>query len=317
MPSMTRLVLFSLAVSSLQRAAADEAHDVVTRAIQAHGGEARLAKTTRGRVQAKVDGFFGQGGSVKATWEEVFDLPERYRRTLDGTNAGIPFHQEFGVNGKRGWMRQGQGAPQEFPVAEPLPLGDHWHAVLAQLLLLCDKDARLTYLGEERQGDRTLLGVRVVSPQTQASVYFDKSTGLLARARRPLPNMTPGRETVGETIYDDYRDIGGVKYPMHMKATNRDTYSLNIVVSAIEFLDKIDDRSFAKPEAPRAAQENAASGGPEERKETEDVSVPASEPSPRWDHRLIAATLGAGAFIAVVWLIAHNSRKRERPTLPQ
>jgi hypothetical protein len=316
MPSMTRLVLISLAVFSLPRAAADEAREVVTKAIQAHGGEARLARTTRGRVKAKVDGFFGARGSVKATWEEVFDLPQRYRRTLDGTNAGMPFHEENGVNGKRGWMRQGQGTPQDVLVAEPLPLGDHWHAVLAQLLLLRDKDARLTYLGEEQQGGRTLLGVRVGSPQTQANVYFDKSTGLLARARRPLPNMTPGREMIGETIYDDYRDVGGVKYPMHMRAMNGDTFSLNIVVTALEFLDKIDDASFTKPEAPRPAQENAESGG-QEGKDAEAASIPAAEPPPRWDHRLIAATLVTGAFIAVVWLIARNSRKRERPTLPQ
>jgi hypothetical protein len=316
MPSMIRLALFSLAVISLQRAAADEAHDVVTKAIQAHGGEAQLARTTRGRVKARVDGFFGARGSVKATWEEVFDLPQRYRRTLDGTNAGMPFHEENGVNGKRGWMRQGQGTPQDVLVAEPLPLGDHWHAVLAQLLLLRDKDARLSYLGEEQQGGRTILGVRVVSPQCQANVYFDKSTGLLARARRPLPNMTPGREMIGETIYDDYREVSGVKYPMHMKATNGDTFSLNIVVTALEFLDKIDDSSFAKPEAPPSARENAASSGQEE-KETEGDSVPATEPPPRWDYRLIAATLGAGALVAVVWLFAHNSRKKERPTLPQ
>lgn len=312
---MTRLVLLSLAVFSLSRAAADEARDVVTRAIQVHGGETRLAKTTRGRVKAKVDGFFGARGSVRATWEEVFDLPQRYRRSIDGTSAGVPFHEEYGVNGKRGWMRQGQGVPQDVPVAEPLPLGDHWHAVLAQLLLLRDKDARLTFLDEEQQGGRTLLGVRVDSPQCQANVYFDKSTGLLARARRPLPNMTPGREMIGETIYDDYRDVGSVKYPMHMKATNGNTFSLNIIVTALELLDKIDDSSFAKPETPPPERVNAASRGQE--KETEGDTVSATEPPPRWDRRLIAATLGAGAFIAVVWLIAHNSRKRERPTLPQ
>jgi hypothetical protein len=316
MRSIFRTICVLLTLSWPAGASADEARDVVARAIEAHGGEARLAPTTRGRVQAKVDGFLGPGAAVKVTWDEVFDLPARFRRTLDGTNAGVPFHMEYGVNGKVGWMRQGQGPAQEFPMPQPLPLSEHWHAVLVQLLHLRDKDARLTYLGEEQQGGRTLLGVRVQSSQIEANVYFDKSTRLLARSRRPLPNLLAGREVLGETLYEDYRDVNGVKYPMHMKSSNGDTYSFNITVSSIEFLDKIEERTFAKPEAPHPADAAASPDKPRAVESESEGATPTASSEPRWDRRLIAATLGMGAVVGVVWLIVRASRQRDKPAPP-
>jgi hypothetical protein len=316
MLSLCRTTLFLLTLLGTACVRADEARDVVARAIEAHGGESRLARTTTGHVRASVDGSLAPGGSFKVTWDEFFDLPRRYRRTLDGTNAGMPFHLEYGVNGKQGWVRQGEGQPQESPVLQPVPLGEHWHSVLLQLLHLLDKDTRLTYLGEEQQGGRTLLGVRAQSPQTQANVYFDKSTQLLARARRPLPNLLAGREMIGETTYEDYHDLSRVKYPMHMKASSGDTYSLNITVASIEFLDKIEERTFAKPEVSRPVNGGASPVQPHgDAKASEEA--PISSPSEaRWDQRLIVATLGMGALVGVVWLIVRTSRHREKPTHP-
>src|SRR6185437_15648414 len=114
-----------------------------------------------------------------------------------------------------------------------------WYAVLAQLPRLRSKEVKLTALGEERRDGRLLAGIQVVSPQVMADLYFDKSTGLLARARQQLPNLMGGQQTRGETLYDDYREVSGIRYPMRIKISNGDINSMNITVSSIEFLDKI------------------------------------------------------------------------------
>ncbi len=153
------------------------------KAIEAHGGEARIARTKIGRLKATVEGSFAGAGAFKATWEETFDLPRRYRRVMEGSEAGQPFHREFAANETEGWMRLGQKAPQVFPVSETLPLEQHWHAVLMRLVLLKNKDTRLTALPEAQRDGRSLAGIRAASPRGEAELYFDKSTGLLARAR--------------------------------------------------------------------------------------------------------------------------------------
>ncbi len=317
MPSVqTKIVLGCLLLLLGGRAAADEARRLLDRAIQAHGGEERLSKTKIGRLTAKVDGASVGSGTFKVTWEEVFDLPRRYKRTIDGEFGGQTFHREITVNGPKGWFRQGQAAPQPFAVTDPLAIEQHWHAVLAQLLLLRNKDNRFTLLGEEQQGGRSLVGIQVSGAQGKANLYFDKSTGLLARARRPMPNLLAGGEMIGETVYEDYREVGGVQYPMHLRSSNRDSSILNIRISSVEFLDKLDARVFAKPEATHAPQGALADKPPERGTETarEGPAEPNAERPTRWDTWLIAATLGGGAIIGAVWFFVRVSRRRSQQT---
>src|SRR5262245_16357561 len=59
---------------------ADRSRSVLSKAIAAHGGEAKLAKSRRGRVAGT--GKMPKGHFiVRYTWEEYFDLPDRYKRS--------------------------------------------------------------------------------------------------------------------------------------------------------------------------------------------------------------------------------------------
>jgi hypothetical protein len=285
---------------------ADEPRAVLDRAIEAHGGEARLAKTKVGRLKAKVEEAGPGTGSRQATWEEVFDLPGRYRQTMEEVGRGEASLLEYVVVGRKGWQRQGQGAPQDFPVVEA-PAEEHWNAFLLQLLRLRGKDVKLTALGEERRDGRALTGIRAVSPTGTLDLYFDTATGLLARARLPLPNFLPGREAASEATYEDYRDVGGVRYPMHVKVTAGAGQYRDIVLTSLEFLDKIDDSAFAKPFVPPPPEAGAA---PDTRPE-DGATAPDAERLPRWDVRLVVATLTAGGVVGAVWLFVRASRRRK------
>lgn len=133
-------------------------------------------------------------------------------------------------------------------------------------------------------------------------MYFDRATGLLARAVRPVPGLA--EVNIAENIYDDYQQIQGVQYPMHSKAANP-KFSLDIKIASIEFLDKIDPGEFAKPVDADAPQTASSPEAPVE---------PSAETPARWDIRLIVATLAVGAFMAVVWLLVRGSKTRQPRT---
>jgi hypothetical protein len=320
MPSVpAKVVLGWLILLLSARAGAEEPRAVLERAIRAHGGEARIARTKIGRIQAKVTGNFGPGGKLDATWEEIFDLPNRFRRTIEGQYGGKSIHWEFVVNGMVGWNREGEGAPQEFPVQEPVPPEGHWHTALLQLVALQDKEFRLTPLADQSKDGRTLVGIRVASPRGEAELYFDKSTNLLARARQPLPNVLPGRVMIGEISYEDYREVGGVRYPMHMRFSNGDTFTPDFQLTAVEFLDKIDDSAFAKPKVARPSQPASPPekrAGQEGTSQAKDTGGAGAETPASWDIRLIAATLGAGAIVGAVWLFVRVYRRRKQEMPP-
>ena len=311
MPSaVLKITLVCLFFFVMGRAWADEARVVLERAIRAHGGADKLERTKRGQLKAKVEGRY-LGGVSQVTWEEKFDLPRRFRRSVEGTIGGGAFSMEYVVDGTRRWGRQGQLPAQPLPkLDEPIPLERHWYAIPAQLLLLRGKDTELKFLGEEMKHGRRLAAISAQTRRATGDLYFDRATGLLARSVSPMPDFVSNKETpdkIGEYVYDDYKETQGVQYPMHIKAASPGS-SLDIKIVSLEFLDKIDDGDFAKPVEAAAPQ----TPSPPEQPDSSSDETPV-----RWDMRLVVATLAVGTFMAVVWLLVRGSKTRKQETPPQ
>lgn len=280
-------------------ALAEEPRAILDRAIQAHGGAGLLERTKKGHLKAKSEGH-QSNAPFKVEIEEWFDLPSRYRETSDGSRNGAPYHGEKLVIGKEGWIREGTGPMRPITVPDPF-VAQHWHAKLASLLLLRDKGVQFRPLPDETKGGHTLVGFHATSLQVADDFLFDKSTGLLGKTLKTMPNPLGGQAVIEEASYDDYRDIQGIHYPMRFKIATGKTYSATITLSNIEFSDKIDESIFIKPQMPA-------------------VDEPASEhsektPLPR-DRMLIVATVGAGVVVGAVWFIVRASKRGKRETPP-
>ncbi len=319
------LIVLIAPLSFADRAAAEDARALLDRAIAAHGGADRLNKTRKGRLKAKMDGA-DRGVPFQVTWEETFDLPQRYRRTIDRTLRDATHHLEYVIDGKKGWLREEKEPARDLPGDEetpagrywktvldrqPLPLTWHWQAVLAQLPQLRGKETQLTSVADEIKDGRVLAGFKAVSPQIASTFYFDKTTGLLARALWALPTLMPGDEVTSETIYEDYRDVQGVLYPMRIRAGVGKIYSITTTVTSFELLDRVDRTVFAKPPSPAADKQppRPEREKPKSRPEPEPTVAVETEPPARWDARLIAATVGVGFFVAAVWIYVRVGRK--------
>lgn len=289
-------VFVSLFVLLAGAASAEEPRAILDRAIQAHGGAARLERTKKGHLKAKSEGTQSDV-SFKVEIEEWFDLPNRYSRTIDAGSKDAPTHFEEVYIGKECWIRKGNGPAQ---LHQPLPVLQNWYAILALLLSLRDKNVQLKPLPDETKDGRTFAGFHALSPQGSGDFIFDKSTGLLAKTRQIRPNSLGGQEMIAEASYDDYHDIQGIHYPMRFKTISGKTDSTTVTISAIEFGDKIDENVFQKPWLP-ARDRQAFS------ENIEKTLVPR-------DRMLIIATVGAGVIVGAVWFIVRASKRGKRET---
>jgi hypothetical protein len=293
-------------------ASAEDARVILDRAIQAHGGAAQLERTKKGHLKGKLE-TRKSDSSREDKIEEWFDLPARIKRIVDTETNGTLAHVEYLFIGKEGWKREGTRPVQYYPIPQwLLAEQQQWYAVLAVLLLVRGKDAELTSLPEETKDGRTLAGIHAVHSQRPVDLYFDKSTGLLQRLKVITLNDQDGEEEIDEILYDDYRDIQGINYPMRVNVAARN-YSSTIRLSSIEFFDKLDDSVFAKLQTP------AKEGTVEETVVRKPSSQPTAESNGKAPEQrnqvLIVVTIVAGVIIGAVWFIVRAS-KRGKQELP-
>ncbi len=278
-------------------ASAEEPRAILDRAIQAHGGAARLELTKKGHLKATIEEH-RFNNAIKLQIEEWFDLPNRYSRTIDRTSDDPPTHLQEIYTGKERWIREGTQPPRLD--RQPPPGLQEWYAILALLLSLRDKDVQLKSIPNETTDDRVLVGFHITFSKVMGGdFFFDKSSGLLSRTRQLVKNFVIPQEVKMEKFYEDYREIQGIHYPMRFRSVAGQEYSNIVTLSSIEFGNRFDEGVFTMPQTPAMER---PTGGEEQ------------SPGSR-DNKLIIATVGAGVVVGAVWFIVRASKrgKREKP----
>lgn len=220
--------------------------DVLDKAIQAHGGRDAVMKTLIGKVQARATFRVPPQIDSAITWDESFDLPRRYRRTIKGVLNEAPFTMAFAVTNKGGWSRTNAGEILEFPPAE-ISLYTCWNAMLATLPSLQKDAANLKTIGSRRVGNIEAVGIQLSLNGDSTTLYFDRDSGRLARADNRIPHAVTRQMVDAEIVFGDYKDVSGVQFPMRITTSAAGETILDLRIMEIQWLDKIDDSVFDKP----------------------------------------------------------------------
>lgn len=119
------------------------------------------------------------------------------------------------VNGSVGWISDNKGS-RELSAAEVEQLKRN--ALLYAAVKMVEQPAQMTVLGLEKLGDRDAYVVSVTArPQTTTKYFFDAQTGLLLRKLTTTSTLlAPLPEQID---YEDYRDVGGVKFPFTIRTS--------------------------------------------------------------------------------------------------
>jgi hypothetical protein len=233
--------------------AASVSHDeetpraIVQAAIKAHGGEANIARTLTGKVFAKVRMRAARGAEAVVSWEETFELPRRYHRRIKGQASGKDFSMEYAITDGSGWIRRNGGDLEDYR-GEKAPLSRSWLATLALLPACLADGVELTPGSSEKVGGREAVGVRVSGEDANAVLFFDRSSHLLLKSKKRMPNPVSRKEVEGELLYGDYKEVSGVQYPHRITASAEGEKILEVEITKVEFLKKVEDRLFDWPE---------------------------------------------------------------------
>ena len=237
------LILASVALigSLASPASAQSIDEIVARHMAARGGSERWQAIRSLRMIGRA--FAGPGREALVTRE--IKRPGRVRTefTFQGL-TGV-----YAYDGKRGW----QVSPLT-GVLDPQALEPENAQVAAEQADLegalaggARKGYTLALIGPETIAGREALHIRV-TPKTgpPQDHYLDAETYLLVRTE--ATRQVRGRTTLLETVYGDYRSVGGAVFAHSIDIGARGRPDrVHIVVESIEVNPSIDDKRFRMP----------------------------------------------------------------------
>jgi hypothetical protein len=220
----------------------DAARPVIDKAINAAGGEEKLAKA-KAQTWKEKGTFYGMGAGLPYTGTYALQWPDRFRMDIQDVFIIV-------LNGDKGWMRN-QGGTQEL-TGEQLAEQKHRHYAgwVSTVLPLKDPAFTLSPLAETKVGDKAADGVKVSrKDQRDVKLYFDKGTGLLCKNEYRIKDESQGgKEVTMESFFSDYKDVDGVKIPMKIVVKRDGDQYVEAENTDVKLADKLDDSVFAKPD---------------------------------------------------------------------
>jgi hypothetical protein len=216
-------------------ARAQTVKDVLARSIAARGGIAKLRSVATRRGIGRI--ALGVGNE----WPFTVELKRPSSMRMEIELPGAKLVRVF--DGRRGWQK----APQAIN-AEPLT-ADDLHNIANEADfdgVLVDTTAKGTaaLLGKEQVGGRDAYKVQVTLVSGDV-YYYDIDSASYLPIHWEGSRQINGKPVVFETDFNDYRDVGGVKYPFEVVSWMKgNATKQKILYEKIEVNMPIDDARF-------------------------------------------------------------------------
>jgi hypothetical protein len=236
-----------LAAGPPARAADPDPAAVIARAIEAKGGAAKLEKYKASTATFKGK-FSGFGPVIDTAGTLRTMAPDKLHLVSKSKSGGAESTFVQVLNGDKGWWDL-NGNPTELDTDMMAEAREQLHAgAVAELRGLTGKGVKLAPLAGAKVGEKNALGVRVAcAGHRDVDLYFDKDTGLLLKRETKGKDPTTGAEYAATTLYDDYKEVGGLMLP-HKVDERHDGKPYNrLRFTEIKLEEKLPDGAFAKP----------------------------------------------------------------------
>lgn len=242
------LVIAVLALVCPLTRADDEARKVLDKAAKAHGGADKIGKLKDKSVQqsGKLTIAAMNADAKMLTYTDM----KRFKHVIELSINGMDLKQEIGYDGKEFWVAINGKVMTTLTKDEELePIREALYSEQAVgKAMLGDKSIEASLIGEGKANDKPAIGVRLSSKgHKDVSVWFDKETGLMAKIESRGVDFGSGQETAEERIIKGYQTVDGYKRPSKVEVLRDGKTVVEIEITEMKFVDKLDDSTFAKP----------------------------------------------------------------------
>ncbi len=234
-------IVLVLACVNLVRAGEDDARGIVNKAIEAIGGEAKLAK--HNAVTFKEKGtYYGMGEGFPFIGIYAVQWPSQFRMEIEGVFTIV-------LDGDKGWVMSGGDTKEMSKEQITTQLNDHRAAWMSTLLPLKDKAFTLKTLKDAKVGKHE---TRVVEAKRKdfpmMKFYFDKASNLLVKMEHKTKAAEMEfKEVTADTVFSDYRVVDGVKVAHKMVMHRDGKLFVEAEVTEMNAAGKLDAKMFAMP----------------------------------------------------------------------
>ena len=251
---MSRLVTGTLAMSFLAifggvASAADGPKDILIKAIKAHGGEEVLTKylasQSKNKGKLTLDGI----GEVEFTQETAVMMPDKFKETLEVTVMGQKVNVVTLVSGdKISIERNGMDVPISDQVKAAMKEAQHRIKVARMVAPVKEKGYELSAAGEIKVEDKLAVGVRVSAKgYKDVTLYFDKTTGLLAKFEGQTVDASTGNDIMEERFVLEYQKNNlGIPSPKKILVKRDGKTFMEAEITEPKMLEKLEDSVFSK-----------------------------------------------------------------------
>ena len=229
-----------------------EAQAILDKAIKALGGQEKLAKLTSFVETAKCKSFPPDATPTEYSRTISCRFPDLWcRQTETHERKGT----RYVLNGEQGWFYV-EDDLYEFTKEQVERRREIWRdeLIVWQFLFFKDTNYKLSPLGASKVGDQAAVGVKASRKRVpDLKLYFDRDTGLLLKREREEAEPTPPGEKppppiIEEILYENYKEVGGIKYPTKTTALiNKEKISEG-EITEFKIVERFDEKTFAKPE---------------------------------------------------------------------
>jgi hypothetical protein len=223
--------------------ASDDPQVIVDRVIQAYGGPEKCTRWNIGHIK-----YIARLEKVETIMDETFDFPGRFKRVVSAKTADKEVaSMTFVINRDEAWMSEPGGGMTPMKETEFADRAAHWFSGFCDPTYLRDRDCAVSVVGEEDVRNEPTVVLRIDSPLRASTVFVSKRNGLMVKTKAKLPKLLSKDEADSETYLSDYRDFDGTKVPTQITSMSKGKMVMGMSILELEFLDKVEDKVFAKP----------------------------------------------------------------------
>ncbi len=228
----------------------DQAHAVVKRALQAHGGKARIERLRFAQVIYRIQGNFPLMPAFKdidIALIETYQLPNRIKKEIRGHADGKEINLAWCADNEQYWYWEQGNQTQILNKHTDVESQYRPYRILEDLANLDTNAWEVIDNPVDAPSGSITVRCKAEGEANGGIYYFNRETGLLAgsKVRKFIPIL--GRECWMAGLLGDYKEVDGLQLFHSMVGYQDGVKTSSNTIKEVRLLDAVDERVFAAP----------------------------------------------------------------------